>query len=163
MTMIEKILGLKQFTGWHMLGVLVLFFGTIISVNLTLAYYANSSWTGLVVKNSYVESQRFNEVTAEKKRQQALGWSTDMHYGDGTFVVDLTDKNGAAIRDAIVLAKIGHPVQDREDRTVTLIDRGGASYAADVALRPGLWDVDLSVTGPRGEIWTHSIRFLVKE
>ena len=67
-----------------------------------------------------------------------------------------------AIPDAIVLAKIGHPVQQRDDQTVTLVATGGAHYAGDVDLRPGLWDVDLTVTGPKGEIWTHSIRFLVK-
>jgi nitrogen fixation protein FixH len=112
----QKILGLKQFTGWHMLGVLVLFFGTIIGVNLTLAYYANSSWTGLVVKNSYVESQRFNEVTAEKRRQEALGWSAATGYDGEAFSVELTDAGGNAIRDAIVTAKIGHPVHENADR-----------------------------------------------
>ena len=43
MTMIDKILGTKQFTGYHMLGVLFLFFGTIISVNLTLAFKTQES------------------------------------------------------------------------------------------------------------------------
>lgn len=163
MTLIEKIIGTKEFTGYHMLGVLFLFFGTIISVNLTLAYFANSTWTGLVVENSYVESQRFNEVTAEKRRQAALGWTADLTYEDGVFSVDLKDKNSQAIRDAIVSAKIGHPVQNRDDQTVTLLAKGGAHYAADVALSPGIWDAELTVTGPKGEIWTHGIRFFVKE
>ncbi|MFZ2099025.1 MAG: FixH family protein [Oricola sp.] len=163
MTTFEKILGLKQFTGWHMLGVLVLFFGTIIGVNLTLAYYANATWTGLVVENSYVESQRFNAVTAEKVRQGELGWTATTDYADGAFMVEVADRNGNAIRDAIVSAKLGHPVQDRDDQTVTLIAQGGTRYAAPVELRPGVWNVDLTVTGPKGEIWTHAIRFLVKE
>jgi nitrogen fixation protein FixH len=162
MTTIEKIFGLKEFTGWHMLGVLVLFFGTIISVNLTLAYYANSSWTGLVVKNSYVESQRFNEVTAEKRRQMALGWRAETDYADGLFTAGMTDKDGDPLRGAVISAKIGHPVQEKNDQTVTLIDRGGGVYSAEVALDPGVWNVDLTVTGSKGEIWTHAIRFLVK-
>ncbi len=163
MTMIEKILGTKQFTGYHMLGVMFLFFGTIISVNLTLAWFANSTWTGLVVKNSYVESQRFNEVTAEKRRQAAFGWTAALTYEDGVLAVDMKDKNSVAIRDAIVIAKVGHPVQNRDDQTVTLLAQGGAQYAADVVLTPGIWDADLTVTGPKGEIWTHGIRFFVKE
>jgi nitrogen fixation protein FixH len=36
------------FTGYHMLAILVAFFGVIISVNLLMAYYANSSWSGLI-------------------------------------------------------------------------------------------------------------------
>lgn len=163
MSTIEKILGTKQFTGWHMMGVMVLFFGTIIGVNLTMAWFATSTWTGLVVKNSYVESQRFNEVTAEKKRQAALGWSSKIAYEGGVLEAELTDKAGLAIRDAIVSAKVGHPVQQNDDQTVTLLAKGGALYAGEIVLRPGIWDVDLTVTGAKGEIWTHSIRFLVKE
>jgi nitrogen fixation protein FixH len=53
-------------------------------------------------------------------------------------------------------------VQDRDDQTVTLLAEGGARYAAEVALRPGVWNVDLSVTGPKGEVWTRAIRFMVK-
>lgn len=161
MNTLEKILGLKQFTGWHMAGVMALFFGTIIAVNLTLAYYANSSWTGLVVKNSYVESQRFNEVTAEKRRQEALGWTARTAYDGAVFSIDLADKAGAAIRDAVVTAKIGHPVHENADRTVTLLPEGGARYAAPVELASGIWAANLSVTGPRGEVWTREIRFEV--
>lgn len=162
MTMIGKIFGTKEFTGYHMLGVLFLFFGTIISVNLTLAWFANSTWTGLVVQNSYVESQRFNEVTAEKRRQAALGWTAALAYEDGVLAIEMRDKNSEAIGGAIVTAKIGHPVQNRDDQTVSLIAKGGAQYAADVMLTPGIWDAELTVTGPKGEIWTHGIRFLVK-
>ncbi|MER8389332.1 FixH family protein [Mesorhizobium sp. M1380] len=36
------------------------FFATIIIVELTMAVLASRSWTGFVVKNSYVESQEFD-------------------------------------------------------------------------------------------------------
>jgi len=163
MTTLERILGTKQFTGWHMLGVLFLFFGTIISVNLTLAWFANSSWTGLVVPNSYVASQHFDAVTAEKRRQAELGWTAALTHDDGVFAVDLKDKDGNFIRGAVVSAKIGHPVQEKNDQTVTLLEKGGGAYAADVTLDPGVWYVALTVTGAKGEVWTHTIRFLVKE
>ena len=52
--------GSFTFTGWHMLGVIGLFFGTIISVNFYMAYQAVHSWSGLVVENTYVASQQFN-------------------------------------------------------------------------------------------------------
>ena len=72
--MFARIMGTREFTGWHMAGVMFLFFGTIISVNLVMAYFATSSWSGLVVKNSYVESQRFNGVTAERQAMLDMGW-----------------------------------------------------------------------------------------
>ncbi|TCD14936.1 FixH family protein [Oricola cellulosilytica] len=162
MRTIEKIFAVREFTGWHMIGVMVLFFGTIISVNLVLAFYANSSWTGLVVKNSYVESQRFNTVTAEKRAQQALGWKAVAGYGDNTLSIDLTDAAAAPIRNAIVTARVGHPAHENNDLTVTLLDEGGANYAAPVELTPGLWAAHLTVTGPDGTVWTREIRFTVE-
>ena len=43
-----------EFTGAHMLAVMVAFFGTVIAVNLVLAVLARSSWTGLVVELSLI-------------------------------------------------------------------------------------------------------------
>ena len=45
----------RTFTGWHMAVITISFFAVIIAVNLTLAVFASTSWTGLVVANSYVE------------------------------------------------------------------------------------------------------------
>jgi nitrogen fixation protein FixH len=55
------------FTGWHMLGIMVAFFGVIIAVNLTMAYNAIHSWSGLVVQNTYVASQEFNDKAETAK------------------------------------------------------------------------------------------------
>ena len=63
----------KPFTGWHMVVALGLFFGTIITVNLAMAYYANSTWSGLVVKNTYVASQEFNGKVADVRRKRLWG------------------------------------------------------------------------------------------
>ena len=41
-----------RFTGYHMLAIMVAFFGVVIAVNLTMATFASRSWTGLVVENS---------------------------------------------------------------------------------------------------------------
>ncbi|HLA02420.1 MAG TPA: FixH family protein, partial [Aestuariivirga sp.] len=45
---------IRTFTGWHMAAITISFFAVIIAVNLTLAVFASSSWSGLVVANSYV-------------------------------------------------------------------------------------------------------------
>lgn len=52
--------GKWRFTGYHMIACVVSFFAVIIFANVTMAWFASSSWTGLVVKNSYVASQQFN-------------------------------------------------------------------------------------------------------
>ena len=83
-----------EFTGRHMLVIMLAFFGVIIAVNLTMASFANSSWSGLVVKNSYVASQEFNEKAAAGRAQAALGWSATMAFAKGEFIYSLVDKDG---------------------------------------------------------------------
>ena len=61
------------FTGWHMLLVMCLFFGTIISVNFYMAWQATHTWSGLVVKNTYIASQEFNGKVAEARALAATG------------------------------------------------------------------------------------------
>jgi nitrogen fixation protein FixH len=38
-------------TGWHVLAIVLAFFAVVIGANLTLAVFAHSSWTGLVVED----------------------------------------------------------------------------------------------------------------
>ena len=49
-----------ELTGKHVAMIFCGFFGIIIAVNVSMAMLASSSWTGLVVSNSYVASQKFN-------------------------------------------------------------------------------------------------------
>ena len=152
-----------QFTGWHMAAVMVLFFGTIIGVNITLAWFATNSWSGLVVKNSYVESQKFNQNTTEKLRALQLGWNVQTRYRGGQFSVQLNDAAGRPIHDAIVVAQIGRSIHENDDQTATLEQDSGGNYSAAVLLATGLWEADVSIIGPKGEVWAKAFRFVVKE
>jgi nitrogen fixation protein FixH len=162
MTILRKLTGADEFTGWHMIGVLFLFFGTIISVNLALAYYANSTWTGLVVQNSYVESQRFNTVTAERLKSAELGWQAVVRYGDGSLKLTLSNADGSPVHADKVAAMVGHPATSRDDHRLELSDLGGGVYTADASLTAGLWQADFEAVAPDGTPWRHAIRFRVK-
>lgn len=158
MRLAKAIFAPKEFTGRHMFGVLVLFFGTIISVNLFLAYNAGSTWTGLVVKNTYVESQKFNDRTETFKKQAAMGWQYNLTYVDGQLSVSLLDSFSAPINNAIVVADIGRPVQENEDQTLQMVESNG-QYLVDADLAPGLWRARIKVIGPMGEQWQRTVRF----
>ena len=64
--------GTRQFTGKHMLAIMLGFFAVVLAANMTMVYFARHSWTGLVVENSYVASQQFNAKMAETRAQAAL-------------------------------------------------------------------------------------------
>lgn len=153
----------RQFTGYHMILVMVAFFGTIITVNMIMAWHATHSWTGLVVKSSYVASQHFNEVTAQKQAHAAMGWQTAIDYQDQQLTVTVTDNTGSVIENAIVTAALGRPAHEQLDRTLQFAETNAGTYTVSEVLEPGLWQADFTVTDAKGVIWTKSYRFITKD
>ena len=160
---LSQFLRFEKFTGWHMLAIICLFFGVIISVNLTLAYYANSTWTGLVVKNSYVASQNFNEQTKKNHRFQALEWQTELNY-DGQFLeVSIRDRANKPVVLTSLSAIIGRPTFEAEDHQVIFTRSGQGNYTTQNKLAPGIWQVQLDGIAENGQPWRRSIRFIHRE
>ncbi len=162
MKLLKNFFSPEEFTGWHMVGVMCLFFGTIISVNLFLAYQANHSWTGLVVKNSYHASQTFDKDTKERQEQLELGWKAVTNYEGGRFEINLVDAAGQAISNVQATAMIGRPAHENDDRKVILSESAKGRYVVDTPLASGLWQADITVAGPTGAVWNRSVRFVVK-
>ena len=133
-----------RFTGWHMTMIMVAFFGVVVAVNMTLAVLANSSWTGLVVENSYVESQKFNTYLAATRAQDELGWHSALSVERGTVIWRLTDGSGAAVNAARATASFFRPVDEVDDFSVTLTRQSDGSYAAPASPAGGRWIVTLS-------------------
>ncbi len=159
--MFAKVFNPREFTGGHMLAVLFLFFGTIIAVNLTLAWFANSTWTGLVVKNGYIASQEFDEKTRELERQLSMGWQASVSYSGNGFTAYLKDASGKPLHVEKLTATIGHPVTESADRVVDMISRNGGAYTGKTVLAPGIWEVLLEARSDRYGPWTKRIRFTV--
>lgn len=132
-----------KFTGKHMLAIMLAFFGVVITVNLVMATAANRSWTGLVVKNSYVASQEFNRKAEEGRAQAALGWQGTLAIGGGRVTYGLVDASGAAVEVQGVVAKFRRPAYEAEDRTVTLVRGADGTFGVDEAVRDGVWIVEV--------------------
>ncbi len=130
-----------SFTGKHMLIIMVAFFGTILSVNILMAVLATRSWTGLVVKNSYVASQGFNEKLAAARKQNKLGWREVVSYQDNNLELFLEDATKAPVILSEVFANIGRPAFEQEDRKIELTHIGGGHYRNSISLSPGQWQV----------------------
>jgi len=79
---------------------------------------------------------------------QALGWHAAIALGDNRDItVRLSDKEGAALEGAAVIAKLTRPVQDGYDFEISLNDRGGGVYSAPAEFPlPGQWNVRIFVT-----------------
>jgi nitrogen fixation protein FixH len=142
------------FTGRHMLAVVLLFFGTIIAVNVVLAVAATGTFPGLVVENSYVASQKFNERLANDRAEKAAGRRLELGAPGGILDLRLASRDGSAERHLTVTALAGRPSSTREDRLIDLVETPDGYRAAE-ALPAGQWDVDIE--GRRGgELIFHS-------
>jgi nitrogen fixation protein FixH len=135
----------RTLTGRHVLIIALAAFGTVIAANLTMLFAATGSFPGLIVGNSYVASQDWDE---RAQAQAALGWHADARWADGRLVVALSDAAGAPVRNVALEALVGRPTLVAEDRTVGLVP-GRDGHAAALDLSPGLWRVEIrTVDGP---------------
>lgn len=134
---------ITQFTGRHMAAIMVAFFSVVIAVNFTMARLASSTFGGVVVANSYVASQRFNDWLGEARAQDRLGWRAEVRGGSGgRLEVELTGRDGP-LANALVAAQAEHPVGRLPGRAFVLTDRGNGIYAAPHGLAPGRWRVTI--------------------
>jgi nitrogen fixation protein FixH len=131
-----------EFTGKHMLAIMLAFFGVIIAVNLTMATFARTSWSGLVVQNSYVAGQHFNRLAAEGREQAALGWTPSFSVSDGVLRFSLADAKGEPVRLESGNAELRRPVGDAQDAQVALQAQGDGLEAA-LGVADGAWIVEI--------------------
>lgn len=154
--------GGRPFTGKHMILVMMAFFGTIISVNLVMASFARSSWTGLVVQNSYVASQQFNEKMAESRALAKLGWTGTLETTSRKVVYRLGDRNGKPVAVTRGKAIFRHPAAEGADWTVDLRPETDGTLVADTSVLDGLWAVELEVEAGLGKPYRQMIRTSIR-
>lgn len=160
MNTLKNIFAPKEFSGWHMFGVIALFFGTIISVNIVLAFNAAGTWTGLVVKNTYVESQQFNSRVDALNAHKPTDWSVNVSYNKDGLNVSAYDASGAFITNAIVSGFLGNPVHEHNDQTV-IFSQLEQSYFVPITLSDGLWRIQLQIIDNKGQTLVETKRFTI--
>jgi nitrogen fixation protein FixH len=152
----------RTFTGRHMLAIMIAFFGVIIAVNLTMAAFAWTSWTGLVVQNSYVASQEFNDRAEAGRAQAALGWQGELAYSHGELRYRLVRRNGAAVPINGVEVALGRPTYDADDTTIMPAPTGDGGFASNIRLGDGQWIVRVSAEAGLTEPWLDIRRIHVR-
>jgi nitrogen fixation protein FixH len=149
--------------GRHVLFGMIAFFGVIIGVNITLAVFANTSWTGLSVENGYVASQHFNADLAEARRQAALGWKAEFGYRDTQLELVLADGHGHPLSGFMVEVELERPSTDRDDHRLTLVESRPGIYAVAGSLKSGQWDADVRIRDGTGRSMRRIYRFVVAD
>ena len=130
----------KPFTGRRMAAILIAFFGVVVGVNFTLATLATRTFGGVVVQNSYVASQKYNQWLAQAKRQDELGWKV-------TAALDAERRVGLAISvsGTQVRGFARHPLGRAKDIPLEFDAAPEGQLRSDQALPAGRWLVHLLV------------------
>lgn len=145
-------------TGWHMLAIVLSFFGVIIAVNIAMAIAATGTFPGLVVENSYVASQHYDELLEQARAQEDAGWHDKLEVVDGVLRFSLSRHSEPTTRRLTVSAHVGRPSTTREDRFIAFVANRTA-YVADSALPQGLWEVDIEAVQDGARVFrrTHEV------
>jgi nitrogen fixation protein FixH len=149
------------FTGRHMLVVMIAFFTVIISVNVLMATLANTTWSGLVVQNSYVASQQFNRKAAEGRAQAALGWTGTLTIADGEVGYRLSDQAGRTVPLYKVTVTFRHPAYDAKDMVFALAADGTDRFVARQMPTDGVWIVDIEADAGQPKLYRDIRRITV--
>jgi len=136
----------RKFTGWHALAIFGGCFAVIISVNLTLAYNAVSTFPGVEVKNSYVASQSFDDRRAD---QESLGWTVRADAKGGLLILSITDAEGRPVQAGSLDAVLGRATHVQDDRAPEF-SFDGRAYVARESLKPGNWNIRMKATSLDG-------------
>lgn len=152
----------RPFTGKHMLAVMIGFFAVVLTANMTMVYFARSSWTGLVVANSYVASQEFNENTRKMEAMAAVDVHPVVSFTGGTLRVTLLTRAGEAIPAHGVRITLGRPSDENEDRTVDLAEQAPGTYEAAQVLGNGQWTGTVSADLPGFGAWSRPVRLVIR-
>lgn len=128
------------FTGTHMALLAVGFFGVIIAVNIGLAVVSSTSWTGLVVDNSYVASQEFDTKRDAHLRQAAAGWASSVAFDEHGIRLNVLDGSGKPVDLGTVTVLVNRPVGGHDDQTLTLVRGPDGAYTTPITLADGVWD-----------------------
>ncbi|SEW43008.1 Nitrogen fixation protein FixH [Cognatiyoonia koreensis] len=138
----------REFTGWHMLALMVGGFGIIIAVNLTLAFNAVATFPGLETKNSYVVSQNFDK---DRAAQDALGWDVAVALTETDLTIEITDANGT-VKPKVVSAILGRATYAGADSFPDFTWTGNALHTS-VDQDPGYWNLRLVLQAPDGTMF----------
>lgn len=151
------------FTGWHMAAIMISFFGTIIGANGLMAYYAGSSWSGMLSKNTYVASQDFNLRAAEAREWARQGFRGEVDIDRTAVHYRLVGPEDVVAGVKTVSAIFHRPVGDRQDFTIELAQAADGSYSGEHLLEPGPWIVDLAAKAGDRTIFHQAERIVIRE
>ncbi|MCH8489956.1 MAG: FixH family protein [Oceanicaulis sp.] len=134
--------------GWHVLAIVLTFFGVVFSVNAFFITSALTPFTGDEATRAYVRGLEYNEVIAARRAQAELGWSAAVNVADGRVLVSVTDPDGAPVPGLELSGELRRPGDPLQDQQLAFSEIREGVYAAQGGeLEIGRWLVRVRAAG----------------
>lgn len=149
-----------RLNGYHVLFMLLAFFGIMIVVNVAFTVFAVKTFPGEQVEKSYVQGINYNQTIASREHQAELGITSEIgleivESGMIELVSVWKDHNETPITDLKVKAEISRPASDAGQIVTELASVGEGRYETEFeTLAPGKWNILITATSPDGETLT---------
>lgn len=135
-----------EIKGWHVLAMLLAFFGVTIAVNTALTIYAIGTFSGEDVPKPYLQGLDYNRTLEARAAQHALGWTATISGtrdgADAAIAAHIAGRDGSPKSMLTAEAVLRRPTDARLDRTVPLVQMGDGNYEARVKdVAAGAWDI----------------------
>ncbi len=153
----------KKWTGKHVLGAVVVFFGVIFAANIAMVTVGIKSFPGEDTKQSYRQGLAYNQTITARNAQAATGWSADINIRDkNSIVLKLTDRGGVIIRGLRVTGSLKHLAETDKDAPLKFAQAADGTYIAsiDKVLLGKQWvlvtsakQADGTIFNTRNKIW----------
>ena len=138
----------KKLKGWHVLLIMLGFFGVIFAVNGVFLYHAVTSFPGEDVKKSYVQGINYNQTLAARAAQAELGWRAEAGLQDDTVIFRLSDADAQPLSNYTVIGELRRLATQEADQVLAFRAAPGGEYIAPSGtLEAGQWRLRISVLG----------------
>ncbi|MGB5485496.1 FixH family protein [Parasphingorhabdus sp.] len=145
--MSEQPPSVKKFTGYHATMMIVAFFAVVVGVNMVMARFALSTFSGTVVDNSYVASQKYNDWLAQARTQQAHGWTVSPALRKaGKANITITTTDGAPLQRATMTGIAEHPIGQADPFDISFTQAGSGEFQSIETLPAGRWKLKIIIT-----------------
>src|SRR5512139_961206 len=123
-------------------------FAVVIAVNAIMIWFAVGSFSGLYTPAPRERGLHYNEIVAEQKARDALGWRVGAAWRAevGRLEISVADAAGQPLAGARITAELIRPVEKRPPVAVELAAIESGRFAGFVNLpERGNWDLDIVV------------------
>ena len=142
----------KELKGWHVLLIMLGFFGVMFAVNGVFLFHAITSFPGEDIKKSYVQGLTYNATLAERAAQADLGWRAEAGVQDNQLIVRLRDSEGQPLSNQLVIGELRRLATHQDDQVLTFQPKLNGEYAIEIEpLATGQWLLRVSVLDEAGE------------